>query len=257
MPTRTISQDLKDRIPTLFHAQGFSVTEICNLLGIKKTAAYAALRNQRLFGTTANMNAHKRGRPRILDANDLEFIRAFLSQRRTLYLDELQEALERRCQIHVSIPTLVRTLKRLRYSSKQVSARAAERNELLRAAFMNRIALEVPDMDMVMFTDESAKDDRTDFRRQGWSRIGTRCIQKRCFIRGRRYSILPILTLDGIITYDIIDGPVTGERFLQFLREMVVSFLLGFLVVLSPQICDPVAVTPFESVSRTPIRFDT
>ncbi|KAG1850454.1 hypothetical protein F4604DRAFT_1495438, partial [Suillus subluteus] len=33
------------------------------------------------------------------------------------------------------------------------------------------------------------------------------------------YSILPILTLDGIIAYDIIEGPVTSERFAQFLRE--------------------------------------
>ncbi|KAJ8587036.1 hypothetical protein M405DRAFT_697948, partial [Rhizopogon salebrosus TDB-379] len=34
-----------------------------------------------------------------------------------------------------------------------------------------------------------------------------------------RYSILPILTLNGIIAYDIIEGPVTSERFVQFLRE--------------------------------------
>ncbi|KDQ52187.1 hypothetical protein JAAARDRAFT_111671, partial [Jaapia argillacea MUCL 33604] len=33
--------------------------------------------------------------------------------------------------------------------------------------------------------------------------------------------ILPLLTLDGIITYDIIKGPVTSERFLVFLREFL------------------------------------
>lgn len=38
--------------------------------------------------------------------------------------------------------------------------------------------------------------------------------------------ILPILTLNGIITYDIIEGPVTSERFIQFLREHVVRFHL-------------------------------
>ncbi|KZP19646.1 hypothetical protein FIBSPDRAFT_697513, partial [Athelia psychrophila] len=35
------------------------------------------------------------------------------------------------------------------------------------------------------------------------------------------YSILPILTLDGIITYNIIEGSVTSERFLEFLRELL------------------------------------
>ncbi|KAF8833341.1 hypothetical protein BDN67DRAFT_917217, partial [Paxillus ammoniavirescens] len=34
-----------------------------------------------------------------------------------------------------------------------------------------------------------------------------------------RYSILPTLTLDGIIAYDIIEGSVTGEHFIQFLKD--------------------------------------
>ncbi|KAJ8585557.1 hypothetical protein M405DRAFT_700469, partial [Rhizopogon salebrosus TDB-379] len=34
-----------------------------------------------------------------------------------------------------------------------------------------------------------------------------------------RYSILPILMLDGIIAYDIIEGPVTSEQFVRFLWE--------------------------------------
>jgi transposase len=36
------------------------------------------------------------------------------------------------------------------------------------------------------------------------------------------FSILPILTLDGIITHDVIPGSVTSERFLRFLRELVI-----------------------------------
>ena len=36
-------------------------------------------------------------------------------------------------------------------------------------------------------------------------------------VRGRCYSILPVLTLDGLIAWDIIEGSVTSERFVQFL----------------------------------------
>jgi hypothetical protein len=97
--------------------------------------------------------------------------------------------------------------------------KALERNDTLRAAFMNQISAEVPDMNMVMFTDQSAKDDRSDRRRKGWSLVGTRCVQRQCFIRGIWYSILPVLTLDGIIAFDIIEGSVTSERFVQFLGE--------------------------------------
>ncbi|KDQ55614.1 hypothetical protein JAAARDRAFT_91352, partial [Jaapia argillacea MUCL 33604] len=38
----------------------------------------------------------------------------------------------------------------------------------------------------------------------------------------KRYSILPILTMDGIIAYDIIEGLVTSEWFVQFLRDHVI-----------------------------------
>jgi hypothetical protein len=44
-----------------------------------------------------------------------------------------------------------------------------------------------------------------------------------CSRRGTRWSILPILTLDGIVTHDIVHGSVTSQHFLRFLRELVVS----------------------------------
>lgn len=91
---------------------------------------------------------------------------------------------------------------------------------------MNRIAAEAPDVNMLMFVDEAAKDERTSVRRHGRSRKGVRCIARKCFVRGSRYSIVPVITLDGIIAYDIIEGPVDGARFVQFLKDHVVSQLL-------------------------------
>ncbi|KIN92821.1 hypothetical protein M404DRAFT_172528 [Pisolithus tinctorius Marx 270] len=38
------------------------------------------------------------------------------------------------------------------------------------------------------------------------------------------YSILLAITLDGIITYNIIKGAVDGEHFLQFLKEHIMPF---------------------------------
>lgn len=49
-------------------------------------------------------------------------------------------------------------------------------------------------------------------------------------MRGRWFSILPILTLNGIIAYDIVKGSVTSEQFVQFLQELVVCSYLGSLV---------------------------
>ncbi|KAE9390844.1 hypothetical protein BT96DRAFT_759183, partial [Gymnopus androsaceus JB14] len=48
-----------------------------------------------------------------------------------LYLDEIQDALLKARGIHISIPTLSCTLRRLDISRKVVSVKALERNELL------------------------------------------------------------------------------------------------------------------------------
>jgi len=222
MPRRNVSRDLKARIPILYHDHGLKIKKICSLLGIKKTLVYDTIGHHRKYGLPYNPNHRNQGRQRLLTPTDLSFICGLLEQRHCIYLDEIQEQLLVRRGVKVSTPTLLRTLHRLHFSRKSVSARALERNNLLRSHFMNRIATEVPNPDMFMFVDEAAKNKRSSGRGMGWSLVGKRCVQRRCFVRGQRYSILPVLSLDGIITYDIIPGSVTSERFLQFLRELVV-----------------------------------
>jgi len=213
---------LKARIPIFHYEHGYSVKKICLLLDVKKSMVYQTLAYHRTYGVAYNPHRRASHRRRILLPPDVEFIRSLLSQQHTLYLDEIQTELQLRRNVHVSIPTIVRTLRRIHFSSKSISVKALERNETARAAFMNRIGQLVTDMDMVMFTDESAKDARNVGRMKGYSLVGTRCVQRRCFVRGKRYSILPILTLDGIIAYDIIEGSVTSDRFVRFLKEMVI-----------------------------------
>ena len=217
-----ISNDLKARIPALRHEQGFSVKKICQLLNIKKTLAYETLCNHRRYGVTFDVNARQHGRHRTLTSTDLSFICMLLDNQHTIYLDEIQEQLLLRRGVKVSLPTLTRTLRQLHFTHKDISGKALERNDRLRAIYMNRIADLVPDPEMLMFGDEAHKDERTSNRRTGWSCRGARCVQRKCFVRGKRFSILPIITLDGIIVHDIIEGSVTSERFVEFLRELVV-----------------------------------
>jgi transposase len=224
MPTRIISRDLKARVPVLFFDQDKSVPEICSLLGVKKTLVYNCLDNHTTYGVAHNPNGRRStGRPHHLSATDITYIEALLEQTHSIYLDEIQEKLLTQRDVDVSITTLLRTLRRLHFSRKCVSIRALERNDLVRSAYMNHIADIVPDPNMLMFMDEAAKNDRTTGRSKGWSLKGRRCVQRRAFIRGKRYSILPVLTLDGIIAHDVIEGSVNTERFLSFLEEHVVS----------------------------------
>ncbi|KAJ6576918.1 hypothetical protein DFH09DRAFT_812878, partial [Mycena vulgaris] len=71
--------------------------------------------------------------------------------------------------------------------------------------------------------DESTVDNKAAQRSHGRSTAGTPCVQCMTFIRGTRYSILPALTMEGIVALNIFEGSVTKEHFLGFLREQVMS----------------------------------
>ena len=146
-----------------------------------------------------------------------------------MYLDKIQEQLLSCCSVKVSIPTLTCTLHRLHFTHKDVSGKALECNDHLCAVYMNHMLDLVTDPEMLMFGDEAHKDERTSIRWTGWSRGGSRCVQRKRFVWGKRFSILPILTLDGIIAHDIVEGSVTSERFVEFLRELVVCCYILWL----------------------------
>jgi hypothetical protein len=88
---------------------------------------------------------------------------------------------------------------------------------------MNDIGELITNPAQLMFIDEAARNKKNPTRKMGWSSIGTRCVQRRCFIRGQRFSILPVLTMDGIVAHDILPGSVTSEKFVRFLRDHVAS----------------------------------
>jgi len=225
MPQCNVSRDLKARILYLAYVEGFNVKEIGRLLGIKKSMIYQTLNYYRSYGETYNPNAYmgrSRGCRRMLDDIDVHFIKSILDQEPCLYLDELQDLLLVQHGIHVSMPTLFRTLCRIHFSRKDVSIRALERNNMDRAIYMNKFADLVSDPAMLMFIDKASHNKKNPTCKKGWSLTGRRCFQRRCFVRGKRYSILPVLTLDGIIAHDVIPGSVTSECFVRFLREHVV-----------------------------------
>lgn len=87
--------------------------------------------------------------------------------------------------------------------------------------------------EQLIFLDESAKDERTSCRQYGYSPRNQAAIKKVVFIRGTRYTLLPALSLDGIISLDIMQGSCTKERFINFILAKVVSFLKIYLAIRS------------------------
>ena len=86
--------------------------------------------------------------------------------------------------------------------------------------------------EQLIFLDESAKDERTISRGYGYSEINTRAVKKVVFIRGKRYTLLPALSLDGIIAVNIIEGNCTKEKFKEFVISQVVCNNFLFVIFL-------------------------
>jgi hypothetical protein len=113
-----------------------------------------------------------------------------------------------------------------------VSNAALERNELLRAIWQAEYG-DIP-AECFVWLDESSVDDKTNQRLSGWAPLGLACVCRATYIRGQRYSVLPALTLEGLIALDIFEGSVTKEHFIQYLEHELVrpSFLCCFLFLI-------------------------
>ncbi len=198
------------RIPYLRYVEQLSVKEIGYILDVRKTVIYDTLANYQTYGVTHNPTAYANspwGHHCKLDSVDIRFIWAQLEQEPCLYLDELQDILLVWRNISVSVPTLLKYLcfgsnsfaHASTYSShKHISIKALEQNDRERSAYMNHIGELITDPAQIMFIDEAARNKKNPV--WSWSLMGTRCVQRRCFVHGQRFSVLPVLTLDGIIT---------------------------------------------------------
>ncbi len=68
----------------------------------------------------------------------------------------------------------------------------------------------------LVFLDESACNRLTANRSRAWAPIGQRARRHDYFVRGQRYSILPAISLDGILHLDILTRSWTAEEFESF-----------------------------------------
>ncbi|KAI0758512.1 hypothetical protein BC629DRAFT_1241143, partial [Irpex lacteus] len=138
-----ISTDLKQRM-VAWHHDGMTYREIASLADCSVGLVSQVINNQLSFGSVNNPHTSRRGRKKILEGDDLQFIKGFYKANRAGYLDELQDKLRCVRGVDVSLATLSRTLRDLALSRKKVNRAALERDERLRTLW---------ELDMAQYTD--------------------------------------------------------------------------------------------------------
>ncbi|KAB5590974.1 hypothetical protein CTheo_5590 [Ceratobasidium theobromae] len=161
------------------------------------------------------------GRPRLLSVGDIWYLTERITQAPDLFLDELRQELSVAAGIDVSISTVWRSLARLGITYKVLDKRAMERCEADRAEYQRLIRAFRPSQ--LVFVDESSFNRRGTYRNRGYAISGDRACKKAFFARGKRYSILPALSITGILATLIVQKSFNSALFLEFLELCLAS----------------------------------
>ncbi|KAL9936461.1 hypothetical protein V8E36_004529 [Tilletia maclaganii] len=191
--------------------------------GISKRSASRAAREVRMFGRVVD---HKKasGRPTKLPIDARAYLLAYLRRHPCTYQDELAALVNAHFDCGVSRSTINRFLDASGWSLKQLSARDLAQCDEQRDLWMLRVSgLRA---EQLVFADESHVNHRTGMRPRGYVPRGERAIEYRITLfyysytlRGKKYSLLPALAVDGIFAAWAFEGAVTGGMFRQWLSE--------------------------------------
>jgi transposase len=209
------------------HSKGYPKEDVLDLFSMSSATFYRAKRNMASFGSVdrdpATLNI--RGPKRQLDRSSLDIILHHISTNPPVSLSELVYLLASEYSISVSISTLSKTLQNAGFTFKKLVKIARERKEEQVANFIHRIGQYSPEQ--LVFADESSKDEKTIQRSRGWSPKGQRSISVVPFLRGVRYTVLPFLTTQGVLSVKVVKGSMTRDELMVYLKEDIVSTTSG------------------------------
>ena len=97
---------------------------------------------------------------------------------------------------------------------------ALQRNAELRAEWKVHLTEWRPEQ--LIFLDESAANEKTGDRKYRWAPIGAIASSHELLKYTEKWSILPLYTMDGYISWDIIQGSYNIELFNKFVKNHVI-----------------------------------
>lgn len=88
--------------------------------------------------------------------------------------------------------------------------------------------ISVYDPAMLIWLDETGCDHWHMIRKYGYSIRGISLCDQHLLLRGKRYSAIPILSLEGIHDVYLAEGTMNGDRLVQFVEDCFVPHLMSF-----------------------------
>jgi transposase len=183
-------------------AAGVSVKQTYTETGVWAQCIRSKRRNMAHWGQPYAPACVKLGRPRTLRERHRTQLREYLAGRPHAYLEEMKDWLLDELNLDVSILSVSRELKRMNWSRKLASKKAAEQSDALRRVFQARCQQNYT-AEQIVAVDESACNERTGDRKYGWGPVGDSVTLSYSMKRSERWSLLPAMTVDGYLAYRI------------------------------------------------------
>ncbi|KAK4700149.1 hypothetical protein P7C70_g6102, partial [Phenoliferia sp. Uapishka_3] len=216
-----IHDQLRARVVTLAARGTLSPSEIQDLLGIKKSAYYDILATAEVTGSSRRPEVTSVvGRPRKMTTEELEFICTLYKDYPDLYLDEVRYYLGQALGTYYPISTLHDAILELKLTRKKLKIVARQRDKEERALF-DALKAQWFGRECV-WTDETARAAEEDHRRFGRAREGVPAIMREPLTYATLLSVLPAISLDGVIACRVFEGAVDGLSFFEFCRDDLV-----------------------------------
>ena len=178
-----------------------------------------------LFNQTGEVQPQprKNGPSRLLGDFEQVMLLRLIVETPGIYLHELRSELFNFFGVYVSESTICKTLQFMGCTRQAMRRVALQQSDILRAQFMATISMYDPQM--LVWLDESGCDRRNTIRKYAYSIRGMPLCDHRILCRGKRYSTIPIMSLDGIHDVYITEGT---EKFTDFIRKFLLPILFPF-----------------------------
>ena len=145
-----------------------------------------------------------------------------------LYLDEIVKRLNEHPMVAGRVYSMAAIFRQLaidKFSLTKMRKFASEQDERKRVVYWQAMNAELWFPGQLIFIDETSKDGRTLRRSHGRAHKGTRIVRRETILRGRRFSILGVLSIGGFVDWHMVEKGYSAEEFLYAFEHHVLPHL--------------------------------
>ena len=128
--------------------------------------------------------------------------------------------------VHGYVSTICRTVQHLGLTREKMQRIALQCSEELQLQYMAEISMFDPEM--IIWVDETGSARRNSVRSYGYSLKGMRAVSHELRVSGHRINAIGAMSTEGMEDVYIVEGNVTGEVFVKFVRNCLLPILQPF-----------------------------